>query len=275
MRIDVLTIFPELITPHLSGSLLGRAVGAGVVDVVVTDVRDFGRGRHRQVDDTVFGGGPGMVLRADVVADAVESLAAGAHGPGRRIVLMPAGRPLTQALLRELAGEAHLVLLCGRYEGVDERALEECGFEAVSIGDYVIAGGELAALVVVEGVTRLLPGVMGNAESAAEESFEGGLLEAPAYTRPASWRGRDVPPVLLGGNHGAIAAWRRSAAVARTRERRPEVLDRALAGGLGDPAEGGGGAAAPRPGPRGPAPRGGPVAGGVVDPSEVAGLEEA
>lgn len=225
---DVFTIFPELVREHARTSLVGRAVTAGVVAVSVHDIRDHGIGRHRQVDDTVFGGGPGMVLRPDVVAAAID---AAALTPGRRIVMSAAGRRLDQQLLHELSAETALVLLCGRYEGVDQRLVDEYDFEAVSIGDYVLAGGEVAAMAVVEGVARLVPGVMGSASSAWVESHEDGLLEAPVYTRPAQWRGRGVPPVLTSGDHAAVAAWRRSASVRLTAEVRPDLIAAALAAG--------------------------------------------
>lgn len=229
IRFDVFTIFPDLVRAHASTSLLGRAVAAGLVAVEVHDLRDHGTGRHRQVDDTVFGGGPGMVLRPDVVAAAFD---AAAPPPGRRVVLAPAGRRLDQQLLHELSVEDAVTLLCGRYEGIDQRVLDEYGFEALSIGDYVIAGGEVAAMVVVEGAARLVPGVMGSAASAWDESFEGGLLEPPVYTRPADWRGRAVPAVLTSGDHAAVAAWRRAEAVRVTASSRPDLVRDALAAGL-------------------------------------------
>jgi len=235
MRIDVFTLFPALVEAHAAESLLGRAVRDGLVELRVHDLRDHGIGRHRQVDDTVFGGGPGMVLRPDVVAASVQ--AAGAAADARRLVMSPAGRRLDQGLLHELAGAPSLALLCGRYEGIDERVIDAYGFEAVSIGDYVVAGGEVAAAVVVEGVARLLPGVMGNIESSRTESFEDGLLEPPTYTRPARWQDRTVPEVLLSGNHAAIAIWRRSESIRRTAARRPDLLCSALAAGVVSQAE--------------------------------------
>lgn len=227
-RFDVFTIFPDLVRAHAGTSLLGRAGRDGLVEVRVHDIRDHGIGRHRQVDDTVFGGGPGMVLRPDVVAASVE---AAALPRGRRIVLAAAGRRLDQQLLHELAGGPALALLCGRYEGIDQRVVDEHGFEAVSIGDYVLAGGEVAAMAVIEGVARLLPGVMGSAASAWVESFEDGLLEAPVYTRPATWRGRAVPSVLTSGDHAAVAAWRRTEAIRLTLRERPDLVQAALAAG--------------------------------------------
>lgn len=234
IRFDVFTIFPDLVRTHAATSLLGRAVAAGLVAVEVHDVRDHGVGRHRQVDDTVFGGGPGMVLRPDVVAASID---AADLPPGRRIVLAASGRRLDQQLLHDLSAEPAVALVCGRYEGVDQRVVDAYGLEAVSIGDYVIAGGEVAAMVLVEGVARLVPGVMGSAASAWVESFEGGLLEAPVYTRPQEWRGRPVPPVLASGDHAAVAAWRRREAVRLTARLRPDLVRAALASGTLERAE--------------------------------------
>ena len=228
MDFSIFTIFPDLIDAHLSASLIGRARESGVLRVAIHDLRDYATDEHRSVDDRIFGGGPGMVIKPDVVAAALDDRGAS----GRRLVLTPAGRRVDQALLDELARADALTMLCGRYEGIDQRVLDEYGFEPVSIGDYVIAGGELAALVVAEGVARLLPGVMGNAASAATESFRGGLLEAPSYTRPAKWRDLDVPAPLLGGNHAEIDAWRRMAAIRLTAELRPGLLEAALHSGL-------------------------------------------
>jgi tRNA (guanine37-N1)-methyltransferase len=229
LQIKLLTIFPDLVRPFFVTSLLGRATSSGLVDLEAVDLREFGHGRHRQVDDAVFGGGPGMVFKADVVAAAVDATAGDPEW--RRLYMSPSGRRLDQELLHDLARQRRLCILCGRYEGVDERVLQARAFEAVSIGDYVVAGGEVAALVVVEGVCRLLPGVMGNAASAVTESFEDGLLEAPCYTRPAVWEGRAVPEVLLSGDHRAVAAWRRTEALRRTAQRRPDLLSRAVAAG--------------------------------------------
>lgn len=222
MRIDVITIFPELVTGPLRESLLGKAVEAGVVDVRVHNLRDHTDDPHRSVDDAPFGGGPGMVMRPDVWFRAVDSL-----GPerGRTILLSPAGRRLDQALVRELASEARLTLLCGRYEGVDERVVEGLPAEEISIGDYVLSGGELPALVLIEAVTRLVPGVIGSEDSHEQDSFsEPGLLDHPHYTRPRTFRGLSVPEVLLGGNHAEVARWRREAAEAKTRKNRPDLV---------------------------------------------------
>lgn len=221
MRIDVLTIFPGIFDGPLRESLLGKAIASGLVDVEVHDIRDHATDRHRQVDDESFGGGPGMVMKAEPVVRAVESLG---PGPKRVLLLSPAGRRLDQALVRELAAEPWLVLVCGRYEGVDERVVEVLGAEEVSIGDYVLSGGELPALVVLEAVTRLVPGVVGREESLARESFEDGLLDHPHYTRPQEFRGMRVPDVLVSGDHARIEEWRRRAAEEKTRRNRPDLL---------------------------------------------------
>lgn len=221
MRIDIFTIFPRIFQSPLRESLLGRAIGSGLVDVRVHDLRDFTAGPHRQVDDYGFGGGPGMVLKPEPVFDAVESLGEGSR---RVILLSPAGRRLDQVLVRELAGEPWLVLICGRYEGIDERVAEGLPAEELSVGDYVTSGGEIPALVVLETVTRLIPGVVGKEESVARESFEDGLLQHPHYTRPREYRGMSVPEVLLSGDHAAIERWRRDAALEKTRRKRPDLL---------------------------------------------------
>jgi tRNA (guanine37-N1)-methyltransferase len=221
VRIDVLTIFPGIFDGPLRESLLGKAIASGLVHVEVHDIRDHATDRHRQVDDESFGGGPGMVLKAEPVVRAVESLG---PGPKRVLLLSPAGRRLDQALVRELAAQPWLVLVCGRYEGVDERVVEVLGAEEVSIGDYVLSGGELPALVVLEAVTRLVPGVVGREESLARESFEDGLLDHPHYTRPQEFRGMRVPDVLVSGDHARIEEWRRRAAEEKTRKNRPDLL---------------------------------------------------
>jgi tRNA (guanine37-N1)-methyltransferase len=221
MRVDVFTIFPGIFEGPLRESLLGKAIESGLVDVRVHDLRDFAIGPHRQVDDEPYGGGPGMVMKAEPVFRAVESLG---EGPKRVILLSPAGRRLDQALVRELAAETWLVLVCGRYEGVDERVVEGVGAEEISIGDYVLAGGEIPALVVLEAVSRLVPGVVGKEESLREESFEAGLLDHPHYTRPREFRGLSVPEILLSGDHARIAQWRRRAALEKTRRNRPDLL---------------------------------------------------
>ncbi len=225
MRIDVVSIFPDYLAP-LELSLPGRARSRGLLDLRVHDLRDWTHDRHRTVDDTPAGGGAGMVMRPDPWGAALDDLVP-ESGPVV-IVPTPSGRPFTQPLARELSSEQNLVFVCGRYEGIDQRvvdhARERTRVEEISIGDYVLNGGEVAALAIIEAVVRLLPGFMGNAESLVTESHESGLLEGPVYTKPASWRGREVPPVLLSGDHGAIDAWRHDQSLRRTAERRPDLL---------------------------------------------------
>ena len=218
-RASVLTLFPDMFPGSLGQSLAGKALAEGVWSLDVTDIRDFGMGRHRKVDDTPFGGGAGMVMRPDVVDAAVASVA-----DGRPLVyLTPRGRRFAQADALRLAAGDGLVLVCGRYEGLDQRVIDAREMEEISIGDYVLSGGELAALVLLDSVVRLLPGVMGAAESAIDESFSAGLLEYPHYTRPAEWAGRTVPDVLLSGNHAAVAAWRQTESEQITMRRRPDL----------------------------------------------------
>jgi tRNA (guanine37-N1)-methyltransferase len=245
VRIDLLTIFPGWFDGPLTTSLVATARTAGHLDIRVHDLRDWSTDRHRSVDDAPYGGGAGMVMRADVLIAAAESVwndvapgatipATGAVAGGdrpRTLLFTPRGRPLTQALVRELAGTDRLVLLCGRYEGIDERVHDLVATDEVSLGDYVLMGGEVAAAALIEAVVRLLPGVLGNEASAAEESFEGGLLEHPHYTRPPEVRGLGVPDVLRSGDHGAIAAWRHEQALARTRALRPDLLTGPQEGG--------------------------------------------
>ena len=224
MRVDVLTIFPSIFESPLGESLLGKAIEAGTLDVRVHDVRDHTTDRHRQVDDESYGGGPGLVMKPEPVFRAVESLG---NEPKRLLVMSPAGRRLDQELVRELSSERWLVLIAGRYEGIDERVVEGLGAEEVSIGDYVLSGGELPVLVVLEAVTRLVPGVIGREESHERDSFgTDGLLDHPHYTRPAEFRGMRVPEVLLSGDHAAVERWRREAAVEKTRRNRPDLLER-------------------------------------------------
>jgi tRNA (guanine37-N1)-methyltransferase len=219
-RIDVITIFPELFEVPLRTSLLGKAVDSGLLEVRVHDLRAKGLGKHHNVDDEPYGGGPGMVMRPEPIFEMVDEVRSG----DERIVLMsPRGRRLDHDMVERLAGIGHLVLICGRFEGVDERVAEHLADEEISIGDYVLAGGELAALVVIETVSRMVPGVLGNVASLEDESHSAKELEYPQYTRPAEYRGHKVPEVLLSGDHGRIARWRRSEAERATRERRPDL----------------------------------------------------
>ncbi|MEA2498470.1 MAG: tRNA (guanine37-N1)-methyltransferase [Actinomycetota bacterium] len=216
MRIDVVTLFPELFEAPLRTSLLGKAIASGLLEVETHDLRDHGLGKHRSVDDSPFGGGPGMVMRPEPIFEAVEQLR---RADSRVVLLSPRGSRLDHSGVASLAASPHLILICGRYEGVDERVTEELACEELSIGDYVLAGGELPALVVIEAVSRLVPGVLGNQDSLIAESHSSGELEYPQYTRPAEWRGRKVPEILLSGDHGAIERWRRERAEEITRER--------------------------------------------------------
>jgi tRNA (guanine37-N1)-methyltransferase len=232
VRVDVVTIFPELFAA-LDVSLLGRARERGLLEVVVHDLRDFTHDRHRTVDDTPYGGGAGMVMRPEPWGEALEHVVSGGHRPAgptvpRLLVPTPAGRPFSQAFAAELAAEPWLAFACGRYEGIDQRVVEDAAarmrVDEVSLGDYVLNGGEVAVLAVVEAVARLLPGVVGNAGSLDEESHVAGLLEAPAFTKPAVWRDRPVPEVLLSGDHAAVARWRRDEALRRTARTRPDLV---------------------------------------------------
>jgi len=228
MRIDVVTIFPEVFPGPLGVGVLGRARERGILDLSVWDLRDFTADRHRSVDDIPYGGGVGMVMKPEPFVLAVEAIRAAHPGEPPAILLTsPQGRLLTQARARGFAARPHLVVLCGRYEGVDERVAELLGAEEISIGDYVLPGGEVAAMVLIEAVGRLLPGAVGDAESVARDSFSGDLLDYPQYTRPAEFRGRAVPEVLLSGHHEAIRRWRAREALRRTLERRPEMIDEA------------------------------------------------
>jgi tRNA (guanine37-N1)-methyltransferase len=233
-RATVVTLFPELFPGPLGASLAGDALRRGVWSLEAVALRGFGIGRHRQVDDTPAGGGAGMVIRADVVAAALD-LARAEAADVPVLYLSPRGEPLTQVLVRELAAAPGVILLAGRFEGVDQRVIDARGIREVSIGDYVLSGGELAAMVLIDAVVRLLPGVIGAAASLAEESFEAGLLEYPHYTRPREWEGRPIPEVLLSGDHKRIAEWRRAEAERLTRERRPDLWARL--GGKGRPRE--------------------------------------
>jgi len=223
MRIDVLTLFPEMFAGPFGASIIKRAGEAGVVDIVVTDIRRFATDKHRSVDDTPFSGGPGMVMMCQPVFDAVEHLRAAADPPGEVILMSPQGRRLDQALAAELAKRERIILVAGRYEGYDERIRLGLADEEISLGDFVLSGGEIPAMAVVDAVVRLLPGALGSAESVAEESFADGLLEYPHYTRPRVFRGMAVPEVLLSGDHARIAAWQAAQAAERTRRRRPDL----------------------------------------------------
>ncbi len=224
-KADIVTLFPELFPGPLGASVLGRGLTEGLWTLTVTQLRDFATDRHRTVDDTPAGGGAGMVLKPDILAAAIDAVAP--EGDRRpRLLMSPRGTPLTQARAEQLATGPGAVIVCGRFEGVDQRVIEARGLEEISIGDYVLAGGEVAAMVLLEAVVRLIPGVLGAAESHAEESFGEGLLEYPHYTRPQVFEGRDIPPVLVSGDHKRIAKWRREAAEALTRARRPDLLKR-------------------------------------------------
>jgi tRNA (guanine37-N1)-methyltransferase len=218
-RATVLTLYPEMFPGPLGVSLAGKALRDGAWSLETVQIRDFATDKHRMVDDTPAGGGAGMVMKPDVLARAVDHVADGRP----KLYMSPRGKPLSQARVRELAAGPGAILLCGRFEGVDERLIEARDFEEVSIGDYILSGGETAAIVVLDAIVRLLPGVMGNAMSGETESFETGLLEHPHYTRPQEWEGRRIPDVLLSGNHGAIDKWRRAEAERLTRERRPDL----------------------------------------------------
>ncbi|MFS8101061.1 tRNA (guanosine(37)-N1)-methyltransferase TrmD [Lentzea alba] len=225
MQIDVVTIFPEYLAP-LRAALLGKAIDKGLISVGVHDLRDWTQDVHKAVDDSPYGGGPGMVMKADIWGPALDDVCT---DETRLIVPTPAGRPFTQAVAHEYASESHLVFACGRYEGIDQRVVDDARrrvrVDEVSIGDYVLVGGEVAVLAIVEAVARLLPGVLGNPKSHAEDSFQDGLLEGPSYTRPEVWRELAVPDVLRSGNHKLINRWRRDQSLVRTFERRPDLLE--------------------------------------------------
>ena len=226
MKITILTIFPEMFESVLNSSILGRAREQGLVEVECVDIRPFSDRKHKNTDDYPFGGGAGMVMLAQPIMDAMKHVT-GENFSGRRIYMGPRGTTLTTAKARELAKEEHLVLLCGHYEGVDQRALDACIDEEISIGDYILTGGELAAMVLTDAVSRFIPGVLGSGESAEEESFSDGLLEYPQYTRPRELNGMEVPEVLLSGDHAKIKAWRRQESLRATKKFRPDLLDKA------------------------------------------------
>ena len=227
MKIHVLTLFPEMMTGALSASILGRAQQQGLVDIQLTNFRDFATDRHRTVDDYPFGGGAGMVLKPEPLFRAVEAIAETEPQPPRVILMSPQGRPFTQAIAHELTQYTHMILVCGHYEGFDERVRLHLADDEISIGDYVLTAGELAALVVIDAVVRLLPGVLGNGESTLTDSFSDLLLESPQYTRPRDFRGLTVPDILLSGHHEEMAVWRRRQSIIRTMQRRPDLLEKA------------------------------------------------
>lgn len=222
-RVNILTIFPEMFESFFASSILGRACEQGLLEIRLTDIRPFSRSKHHNTDDYPFGGGAGMVMMAQPIIDAMNAVSAD-YPSARRIYLGPRGRKLTTALAKELAQEKELILLCGHYEGVDQRALDVCVDEEISIGDYILTGGEPAAMVLTDCVARFIPGVLGSAESPEEESFSDGLLEYPQYTRPRDLDGMEVPEVLLNGDHAKIKAWRRRESLAATLRFRPDLL---------------------------------------------------
>ena len=224
MRIDVLTLFPETFSGPLEASILGRAVREGIAEVHLHQIRDYAFNKHRMVDDYAYGGGPGMVMKPEPLAEAIEAVRGMTEPRGRVVLMTPQGRVFNQAVVDELAAEERLILLCGHYEGVDERIREDFVDDEVSIGDYVLSGGEIAALVVIDAVVRRQPGTLGSADSLLEESHSDGLLEYPQYTRPAEFRGKKVPDILLSGHHGEVARWRRQQRIIRTAKRRPDLL---------------------------------------------------
>lgn len=222
-RAQIITLFPEAFPGTLGLSLTGKALKEGRWQLNTIPLRTFGEGKHRNVDDTPAGGGAGMVLRADVMGAAIGTARASQHAGAPLVYLSPRGRPFTQDMARDLAQRPGATLICGRFEGLDQRVIDHFDIAEVSIGDYVLTGGEIAAQVLLDAVVRLLPGVLGNADSTEEESFAAGLLEHPQYTRPAEWQGRPIPEVLLSGNHGAVEKWRREQSETLTRERRPDL----------------------------------------------------
>jgi tRNA (guanine37-N1)-methyltransferase len=227
VRVDIVTIFPEFFSV-LDLSLLGRARESGLLEITAHDLRDHTHDRHRTVDDTPYGGGAGMVMKPEPWGEALDAIVGEGESDALLVVPSPAGEPFTQQLARELAAEPHVVFACGRYEGIDQRVVDHYStrmrVRLISLGDYVLNGGEVAVMAMIEAAGRLVPGVVGNPESLVEESHENGLLEYPSYTKPAEWRGLEVPPVLRSGNHGAVAAWRHEQQLERTRRVRPELL---------------------------------------------------
>lgn len=227
MNFHILTLFPEMVIQGLDTSIIGRASEAGLLQINAVNIRDYAENKHHNVDDYPYGGGAGMLMQAQPVYNAWESVVEKIGKKPRCIYVTPQGRTFTQQMAKEFALEGDLILLCGHYEGIDERVLEEIVTDYVSIGDYVLTGGELPAMVITDAVSRMVPGVLGNEESGSAESFEGDLLEYPQYSRPEEWRGKKVPPVLLSGHHKNIEIWRRQQSILRTRERRPDLLEKA------------------------------------------------
>ena len=227
MKFDIVTIFPRMVNAMLAEGVVSRGIASGALDVEVHDLRDHTSDRHRTVDDMPYGGGPGMVMKPEPLVRAVDEIRNRRGMPDTVIVLSPQGRRFTQAEAVRLSGLAHIALLCGRYEGMDERVPELVGAEELSLGDFVVSGGEMPAMIVVDAVSRLVPGVVGDEQSVAEDSFSRGLLDHPHYTRPAEFAGMKVPDVLLSGHHADVRRWRRKAALARTLDRRPELLEHA------------------------------------------------
>ena len=224
MRIDILTLFPEMCEAVLGESIIGRAREKGLVEINCTNIRDFSKDKHNRVDDAPYGGGMGMVMQTQPIYDCYQSLCEKTGKKPKLIYMSPQGKVLTQAKVRELAEEENIAILCGHYEGIDERVIEEIVDEEISVGDYVLTGGELPALILADSISRMLPGVLANEEAFSEESHFSSLLEYPQYTRPPEWMGRKVPDVLLSGHHGNIEKWRRQQSLKRTKERRPDML---------------------------------------------------
>jgi tRNA (guanine37-N1)-methyltransferase len=227
VKFDVVTIFPRMVAAGLAEGIVSRGIARGLIDIAVHDLRDHTTDRHRTVDDVPYGGGPGMVMKAEPLARAVEEIRTRRGAPDAVVLLSPQGRPFRQAEAARMSGLSHVVLLCGRYEGMDERVRELVATDELSIGDYVLSGGELPALVIIDAISRLVPGVVGDEQSVEQDSFSDGVLDYPHYTRPAEFGGLKVPDVLLSGHHAAVRRWRRKTALARTWERRPELLDEA------------------------------------------------
>jgi len=227
MKFDIVTIFPRMIEAALAEGVVSRGIASGVLDVRVHDLRDYTTDRHRSVDDVPYGGGPGMVMKPEPLVKAVEDVRGGRGTPDTVILLSPQGRHFTQAEAVRLSSLSHIVLLCGRYEGMDERVPQLVGADEISVGDYVVSGGELPAMMIVDAVSRLVPGVVGDEQSVAEDSFARGLLDYPHYTRPAEFAGLKVPDVLMSGHHAEVRRWRRKTALERTLERRPDLIERA------------------------------------------------